>query len=315
MTLTIRAFEEGDEHHIVALNSLHDPHRSMTVDDVKAQRKRRKAGAAKYKHEAFLAFAGDRLLGSLTYFQPMYSYHPQKFCLMSRLSPGVPYEQCGLDLYAAVVDALAPFEPTALNAWARDWQHGFLAHLSAENYTERHRTVHMTLDVVSVAPRGTNPPDGVRILSLAEFAQDPQHLEKFYALDASTSCDVPGQENAVPPTFDDFKQNMVQPDFNWRGAFVALCGDELVGFSNMMENRGSKTLHLCGTGVLRAYRGRGIAAALKARCHRYAVDAGFREIHSDNHVTNPAIIATNRRCGFTTRWEEMELEKTVKKGS
>ena len=52
------------------------------------------------------------------------------------------------------------------------------------------------------------------------------------------------------------------------------------------------------TGVERAYRGRGLATAMKG-AHAVAVrDAGWRVITTLNVETNEPILASNRRLGF-----------------
>ena len=52
------------------------------------------------------------------------------------------------------------------------------------------------------------------------------------------------------------------------------------------------------TGVLPAYRGRGIASALKAHSIRWAQDIGAETIRTYNHSANVAMLAINRKLGY-----------------
>jgi GNAT superfamily N-acetyltransferase len=52
------------------------------------------------------------------------------------------------------------------------------------------------------------------------------------------------------------------------------------------------------TGVLRAYRGRGIAAALKRTQIRWAKEAGYEKLQTANEVRNEPIRKLNARHGY-----------------
>jgi GNAT superfamily N-acetyltransferase len=52
------------------------------------------------------------------------------------------------------------------------------------------------------------------------------------------------------------------------------------------------------TGVIRAYRGRKIAQALKALAACYARQHGAREIGTDNDSLNAPMLAVNRKLGY-----------------
>jgi GNAT superfamily N-acetyltransferase len=86
--------------------------------------------------------------------------------------------------------------------------------------------------------------------------------------------------------------------------FVARDGERLVGFSHLgprepdtnVEEPG--IIQQCFTGVLRSHRRRGIALALKLRTIAYCRQHGYRRLFT--HSENPAMIALNRKLGFTS---------------
>jgi GNAT superfamily N-acetyltransferase len=55
------------------------------------------------------------------------------------------------------------------------------------------------------------------------------------------------------------------------------------------------------TGMLRDYRGRGIAQALKVRTIMYAKQSGVSEILTENDSVNAPILAVNKKLGYK-RW-------------
>ena len=76
--------------------------------------------------------------------------------------------------------------------------------------------------------------------------------------------------------------------------FAGYCGvPHCVGVAS-----GTDTLRIALTGVLPAYRRRGIARALKLRLHAWARSTGVREIHTTVTSANPAMLALNDALGY-----------------
>ena len=71
------------------------------------------------------------------------------------------------------------------------------------------------------------------------------------------------------------------------GHFVALEGARYVGVCSLRRET-DDTLRIGLTGVLPAYRRRGIGRLLKLRAHAWARAHGFREIHTTTTNTNAA---------------------------
>ena len=75
--------------------------------------------------------------------------------------------------------------------------------------------------------------------------------------------------------------------------------DEVVGYSSLLALAGQPgTLENQLTGVKRAWRGRGIALALKREQARLAHEAGFERISTYNDEVNAPMRAVNTRLGF-----------------
>jgi len=81
------------------------------------------------------------------------------------------------------------------------------------------------------------------------------------------------------------------------GHFIALDGPRYVGVCSL-RREGDDTLRIGLTGVLPAYRRRGIGRLLKLRAHEWARTHGAREIHTTTTKANAAILALNDVLGY-----------------
>ena len=85
-------------------------------------------------------------------------------------------------------------------------------------------------------------------------------------------------------------------------AFVALAGDEVVGYAKLsLSNEWTGTAWHDLTGVKRAWRGRGIASALKRTQIRWAKKQGYLRLTTMNEERNAPIRRLNERYGYRPR--------------
>jgi RimJ/RimL family protein N-acetyltransferase len=141
---------------------------------------------------------------------------------------------------------------------------------------------------------------GVRITTLAEeLPHDPTALPRIYALNTDIGADIPQPDRFTPPDFQMSVDHFVEsPRAIQEAFFLAVVDDDYAGFSNLQKPKQGDWLHQGTTGVRRAYRGRGIATALKVRTVEYAKALGVREIRTWNEIRNTGILAINDRFGF-----------------
>ncbi len=94
--------------------------------------------------------------------------------------------------------------------------------------------------------------------------------------------------------------------------FIAEDDERYVGLSALQRPLAQPgVLHQQMTGVLREYRGRGIAMALKLQTVRYALAHGYREIRTWNHSRNAAMLRINDALGFVKQPAWVSFEKHV----
>ncbi|MFF1905602.1 GNAT family N-acetyltransferase [Kitasatospora sp. NPDC058218] len=155
------------------------------------------------------------------------------------------------------------------------------------------RTATARLDAL----RPATPPPGIRFGTLATTAA-PQPALQLYRLYRETLPDNPGFADALPD-FDRWYAEAVtgegcRPDW----VFTAECAGRIVGVSAARTTDDPHTCHVDYTGVLRPWRRRGLARALKTfAAHRLAAHR-VRTARTEVEAANSPMIAVNSTLGY-----------------
>jgi mycothiol synthase len=148
--------------------------------------------------------------------------------------------------------------------------------------------------------------EGLEIKSLAKLMEvDPGAARKLWELDWILIQDVPMGVAFTKREFEQWmKEELDDPHFVKEASFVALdprrhdpLTGSFVGYTSLMNNLGGFWV-IGMTGVLREYRGRGLAKALKLRGMRYVQANGGGEIRTFNDPPNFAMYGMNLAIGF-----------------
>ena len=174
-----------------------------------------------------------------------------------------------------------------------------LAFARRRGFVEVERNQRMVLDLSSVEEPQVVPPAGIEITN---WAGRPELTRGIYAVAAEAYADVPGAEDDEMESFEDWLAH----DMNGSGdvpeaTFVALAGGEVVGYAkfSLTLARPAVAVHDM-TGVKRAWRGRGIARALKCAQISWAIRSGFQRLETSNEVRNAPIRRLNEQLGYRT---------------
>lgn len=150
---------------------------------------------------------------------------------------------------------------------------------------------------------------GMRFFSMADLQDSPAARRKLYELNRLTDLDIPGADGTFM-SFEEFEQWVCGA--RWycpAGQLIAADGEVWVGLSAVQllpETQGAYNLM---TGVLRPYRGRKIALALKLLAIRYARDHGACYISTDNDSLNVPMLAINQKLGYKPQPGKYSLTK------
>lgn len=164
-------------------------------------------------------------------------------------------------------------------------------------FTEVGRNSRLVLDLTAIAAPRVEAPPGVEI---ASWAQRPGVERGMYEVAREAYPDVPGEEDAEVATFEEWlAMDMQGAGDRPEATFVALAGDEVVAYAKLSLSlaRPAVAMHDM-TGVKRAWRGRGIAGALKAAEIAWAVENGYERLETDNEERNEPIRRLNERYGY-----------------
>ncbi len=148
--------------------------------------------------------------------------------------------------------------------------------------------------VLGDEPEPPSLPEGVQVVTIAER---PELLREAYPLACEGYADLAAVQHVTVSVDDWLRDEATLP----RGSFVALAGDEIVGYAGLCRHDDADVAENGLTVVRRDWRRRGLATALKRRGLGWAAAHGFREVVTWTQGGNEGMRAVNERLGFTTR--------------
>jgi len=153
--------------------------------------------------------------------------------------------------------------------------------------------------------------EGIEIVAFP--IDSPRARDELYRLTVQIWRDMPHEphvdwQDPAPETFS--RSIFERPGVLLDGFYVARDGERLVGLSYLVR-RPDGDAEVGDTGVLRDYRRRGIARALKMMVTRYATENRITRVHTDNRADNAGMLAINRELGFVPGEEIVIFEKAL----
>jgi GNAT superfamily N-acetyltransferase len=172
-----------------------------------------------------------------------------------------------------------------------------LAFAERRGFVEERRELGVVLHLTGIAPPDIEPPDGVEIVT---WAERPELARGIYEVALEALPDIPGSEEEEVEPFEDWLAHDMQGSGDRPDAtFVAVAGEEVVGWAKFSLTAAQPTTaHHDLSAVKRAWRGRGIAGALKAEQIKWAIANGYKELHTRNEQRNEPIRRLNARLGY-----------------
>ena len=164
-------------------------------------------------------------------------------------------------------------------------------------FVEVGRNSTLLLDLTAIDGPLVEPPPGIEIVS---WSERPELAAGMYEVAREAYPDVPGEEDAEIAPFEEWLSMDMQgagdsPD----ATFVALAGGVVVAYAKLSLSRARPTVAMHDmTGVLRDWRGRGIARALKAAEIAWAKESGYERLETQNEERNEPIRRLNVQYGY-----------------
>jgi len=301
--VAIRDFQPQDYPSIVEIANHVYPEHPTTVeeerfDDANFDR-------SKYFWRRLVAVDADRVVGDVTFTHVPWAFDARRFNVWVAVHPMWQRRGIGGFLYERALDELRPHAPKQFRTWAQDTKAETISFLQRRGFLELHRSWESRLDLTTFDPlkfaRYAVVPPGIEVVTLPdELARDPESLRKVYEMDCVTALDVPRVDPFTPASYEMWReQSLSGPRALLESCFLAKDGDRYVGQSNFERNETLRDVLYTGyTAVLREYRGKGIAFALKLRALEYARRRGCREIRTWNSSLNAPMLGINVKLGF-----------------
>ena len=228
--------------------------------------------------------------------------------LLLRVEPEHRGHRVGTALWAAVERRLAERAVTLVDTTAADDDPVALGFAGRRGFVVTQHFVGMQLDlrtadeaVLTGAVRRVGG-SGLSVGTVAEAAAalgEDAADRKLWELNRRLSPDIPGNGDTFP-SYAEYRAEVIGADwFRRERQYVAADGDHWVGLSGVGVRPETRTATQEFSAVDRAYRRRGVGAALKARAALDARAAGLELMLTGNDATNTAIIALNEALGFT----------------
>ena len=166
-----------------------------------------------------------------------------------------------------------------------------LDYLGTRGFVEALRMRQSALDLEQAAT-GFDPPTGIHIVPLGT-----EHERAAYAVAAVIARDIPTAQEAFEiGTFEQWRSKELPPNTAGECSFVALSEGSVIGYAILVDDGEGMGSHVM-TGVLPAWRRRGIALALKQAQIDAARARGLRSLRTANAMENPMRLV-NERLGY-----------------
>jgi mycothiol synthase len=210
------------------------------------------------------------------------------------VAPGSQGHGVGTALYEALSRHVRGLGKSELQLEVREEDHGAIAFFEKRGFSEVERQKAVALDLTELDSVSIEPPPGVQIKS---WVERPDLAPVMFELYREANADIPGLDAEAESSFEDWRvRELERPARRHDLSFVALAGDELVGYAtiDVFPAGGFHGL----TAVSRAWRRRGVGRALKRSQIAAAKAAGLERLYTESEERNEPMRRLNESLGF-----------------
>jgi len=234
----------------------------------------------------------------------IFAYRPRRADTLITVLAGYRRRGAGTALYRAISEWASERQAHELEVPVSGDDPESLSYAQRRGFTEDRRQISRALSLSGVSPLRVEPPPGIEIVT---WAQRPELARGMYEVDLEIHPDIPGFADVALEPFEDWMAHYMQrPTDSPEATFIALDGEQVVGFARLSLTAPTAAGNAM-TAVKRAWRGRGIAGALKAAEINWAINHGYTELHTSNEEHNAPIQRLNDHLGYQSRVERIHL--------
>ena len=299
----LRTFTENDYDGIVALRNSLYPNHPTTVKMVCHHDKTHKG---KIKKKRFVFEEDGTIIVCAGYSQFFDAYHPQKFVIYIHVGNHHICRGYGSASYNFLMEQLQQYDPIKIISEVNEIHMRGIHFLEDRGFTMSMKEQESQLDLTVYKPEKYQDEiarvlnKGFRIVTLSRFRKENKKADyKCWQFERVVSPDMPWIDPISVPEFDHYKEYVLaHPHFNPDSWFIVLDGKTIVGLNNLWKTSMKNIIGTGLTGVLRKYRRKGIATALKHTSLGWAKKQGYTSIRTNNVDSNEGMLSINLKLGF-----------------
>jgi GNAT superfamily N-acetyltransferase len=297
VTVTVRACStKAEKRRSLEIYNEVRPRRSVTMEDMEAWERASIASAD------FLAAVGGVDAGSAAASVDIARPH---ICLMFvTVLPHHRRRGVGAALFETVAEWAAEHGTQELETQVDPDADESVAFARHRGFRDHSREVGFELALSDREPPAVDAPDGIEIVLLADH---PDLASAAYDVGVEALPDVPGSEDWSPPPVEQF----LATHLRGLAIFLAVSEGEVVGYAKLSARPDGLTVEHGMTAVKRAWRGRGIAKALKRAQIVWAHANGIERLTATNEERNVAMQRVNESLGYRPAPGRLQLRAPI----
>lgn len=258
--------------------------------------------------EEWVALKGSEGVGIGSFHPAWWTGDPSTYHIEVRVHPSHAREGIGTDLYNQLCSRLRQRGATRLLSWVRTDSASGSGFAGRHGFVETGQVIqecrlHVSEAKLAFAEQRAKRlgQEGLQIASLAELGNlDETFLYALYQLGDDT--EEPSRHAFLAWQQEVLHGAGLSPQTHW----VALLEDIPVGMT-YLKRLGLESAENDYTGVAAAYRGRGIASALKRHAILWATSQGIVWLYTSSEMSNTTMISLNRQLGYEPGAQRREI--------
>jgi mycothiol synthase len=279
---------EDEEERALAIYNAIWPLDAITLDEVHAFR------ASTLAFVTFLARRDGVDVGSIA--SALVPTHPNRAWMHLTVPPEYRRSGVGTALYRTVSAWLEEHGIPEILAMVGEDDPESFAFAERRGFREVNRNGRMILELAGVEAPAIEPPPGIEVTT---WDERPELARPIYEVACEALPDIPGDQDRTMETFDEWLVKMERPSDRAAPTFVGVASDEVVGYARLSLTAAQPEVAFHEmTGVKRAWRGRGIAGALKRAQIGWAKEQGYERLETENELRNEPIRRLNKALGY-----------------
>ncbi|MBA2719353.1 MAG: GNAT family N-acetyltransferase [Chloroflexi bacterium] len=311
MTLTIRTASTDDDVDLATIAAIAN---ATSPEDPTSVEEMRWADATYPGEERFIAELDGRPIGAATVGR-IWVHPPEYGALWATVDvlPDARGRGAGAALLSATARVAKEGGKRQLHVPVAADRADAVAFLERRGFVEFERAHAVRLELAGHGPVAVDVPNGIE---LTDLATRPELVEGVHAVALEAFLDIPGGDK--PMTAGDVAEfrarDVDRPGIPAGGFVIAIerATDQVVGYAALLDKPGSAGIAFHDmTAVLRTWRRRGLATALKLRTISWATDHGYTALETGSDEDNLAMQAVNRRLGYRPMTDLLTMRGSV----